>query len=205
MSEHYFSARPGSRAREVAFTARIWGHDLAIQSASGVFSHARVDLGTQVLVRSEHPRPGSRTVLDLGCGTGVLATALGLTLPAAQVWAVDVNERSRELTAANARSHGLAGRVHVREPAAVPDTVRFDEIWSNPPIRIGKPAVHELLLHWLTRLAPHGRAVLVVGRNLGADSYQRWLSEQGWACARLASAKGYRVLEVTAVPTAGTA
>ncbi len=77
----------------------------------------------------------------------------------------------------------------------MPAAEEYDEIWSNPPIRIGKEALHELLLTWLPRLAPGGRAVLVVGKNLGADSLQRWLGEQGWPCERLASAKGFRVLE----------
>ncbi|MDE0776502.1 MAG: MFS transporter, partial [Nocardioides sp.] len=69
------------------------------------------------------------------------------------------------------------------------------EIWSNPPIRIGKPALHALLLRWLPRLAPGGRAVMVVGKNLGADSLQRWLGEQGWPTERVGGAKGFRVLE----------
>ena len=93
-------------------------------------------------------------------------------------------------------AHRLGDRVQVATPDEVPADLVFDEIWSNPPIRIGKPAVHALLRRWLPRLAPEGRAVLVIGRNLGADSYQRWLREQGWACERLGSAKGFRVLEV---------
>ena len=71
----------------------------------------------------------------------------------------------------------------------------YDEIWSNPPIRVGKQVLHDLLLTWLPRLAPGGRAVMVVGKNLGADSLQRWLGEQGWPTTRLASAKGFRILE----------
>lgn len=196
MSEHYFSAQPASTARTIEFEANVWGHRLRLRSASGVFSHGRLDLGTRVLVRSEQPWPTSRTVLDLGCGAGALATALGLSLPSAQVWAVDVNERARELTAANGQAHGLGDRLRVTGPDQVPDEVCFDEIWSNPPIRIGKPAVHALLRRWLPRLTPAGRAVLVIARNLGADSYQRFVGDQGWACERLASAKGYRVLEV---------
>lgn len=199
MSEHYFSAEPRSAARAVEFTATVWGHDLRMSSMTGLFSHACVDPGTRVLVGHERPWRTSRTVLDLGCGTGVLATALGLELPAANVWAVDVNQRARDVTAANARAHGLAHRLHVLDPDGVSDGVLFDEIWSNPPIRIGKDAVHELLLRWLAHLRPGGRAMLVIGRNLGADSYQRWLGEQGWSCVRRASAKGFRVLQVMAV------
>lgn len=64
------------------------------------------------------------------------------------------------------------------------------------PIHVGKAALHELLLTWLSRLAPGGRAVLVVHKHLGADSLHRWLDEQGYPTQRLASSKGYRILDV---------
>ena len=136
------------------------------------------------------------TYLDLGCGYGVIACALATAVPNSTVWGVDVNERALQLCADNAAALGFADRVHAATPDGVPTDVRFDEIWSNPPIRVGKAALHDLLLSWLPRLAPDGRALLVVGKNLGADSLQRWLIEQGYRCTRLASAKGFRVLEV---------
>jgi 16S rRNA (guanine1207-N2)-methyltransferase len=85
----------------------------------------------------------------------------------------------------------------VLRPEQVEPDVRYDEIWSNPPIRIGKEALHALLLAWLRRLAPGGVARLVVARNLGADTLQRWLIDQGYRCERTASAKGFRVLVVS--------
>ncbi len=196
MSDHYFSARPGSPLRYADVAAQVWGHDLALRSVSGVFSHGKVDLGTRVLARTAAPAPEARTLLDLGCGYGVLAVGLALAVPEAAVWAVDVNERALETARANADSSKVGERVRVATPDDVPADLRFDEIWSNPPLRIGKPAVQELLGHWLPRLAPGGRALLVIGRNLGADSYQRWLIGNGWSCNRLGSAKGFRVLEV---------
>ena len=108
---------------------------------------------------------------------------------------VDVNERALLLANDNAAANGLAERFRAVLPDAVDPGERFDEIWSNPPIRVGKAALHDLLLTWLPRLAPGGRAVMVVGKNLGADSLQRWLGEQGFPTTRLASAKGFRVLE----------
>ncbi len=90
---------------------------------------------------------------------------------------------------------GVAERYRAVLPEQVEPTATYDEIWSNPPIRVGKQVLHDLLLTWLPRLAPGGRAVMVVGKNLGADSLQRWLGEQGWPTTRLASAKGFRILE----------
>ena len=81
-------------------------------------------------------------------------------------------------------------------PEEVDPAQRFDEIWSNPPIRIGKAALHEMLLTWFDHLTDAGVAHLVVGKNLGADSLARWLNEQGWPTQRVASSKGFRVLDV---------
>ncbi|QNN51429.1 class I SAM-dependent methyltransferase [Nocardioides mesophilus] len=196
MDEHYFSADPSVPFRRAPVRAEVWGHDLDLVSGSGVFAQGRLDVGTAVLFReSEPPRTGS-TYLDLGCGYGVIGIALATARPAARVWAVDVNERAVLLANENAAALGVADRFTAGTPDAIPDDLEVDEIWSNPPIRIGKEALHELLLRWLPRLAPGGRAVLVVGKNLGADSLQRWLGEQGWPTTRLASAKGFRVLEV---------
>ena len=116
------------------------------------------------------------------------------------MWAIDVNGRARELCRANAAANGLAN-VTVAAPADVPASVRFDAIWSNPPIRIGKSELHDLLMLWLPRLAPGGSAWLVVQKNLGSDSLQRWLAEHlpadEFSVSRHASDKGFRVLAVT--------
>ena len=133
--------------------------------------------------------------LDLGCGYGAIGIAIAKAVPLARVLGVDVNERALALANENAEGMGVAGRFAAVKPDQVPTDYAFDEIWTNPPIRIGKAALHELLLTWLPRLAPQGRMVSVVGKNLGADSLQRWLTEQGWPTRRLASSKGFRVLE----------
>jgi 16S rRNA G1207 methylase RsmC len=182
----------------------VWGRTLELTSGAGVFAQGRLDTGTAVLFRETEPPTDGRTYVDLGCGYGVIAAALATARPDAQVWAVDVNRRALLLTRENAASLRVSDRLHAVTPDDVPDGLRPDEIWSNPPIRIGKEALHALLLGWLPRLAPGGRAVLVVGKNLGADSLQRWLDEQGFPATRLASAKGFRVLEVRSNdPSAG--
>jgi 16S rRNA (guanine1207-N2)-methyltransferase len=159
----------------------------------GTFSPDRLDPGTGFLLAAAPDPPETGRFLDLGCGYGPIACALGRLAPAADVVAVDVNERARDLCATNAESLGL-GNVTVAAPGDVTGAV--DLIWSNPPIRIGKAALQELLLHWLARLADGGSAVLVVNRHLGADSLQRWLEGQGHPTERLASKKGYRLLRV---------
>jgi 16S rRNA (guanine1207-N2)-methyltransferase len=95
----------------------------------------------------------------------------------------------------NARAAGLSN-ITVAAPDGVPGDVRFAALWSNPPIRIGKEALHAMLRRWLARLVPDGAAYLVVQRHLGADSLAQWLGVQGWEVTRAASRKGYRVLRV---------
>jgi len=194
VDEHYFSAAPDVAFRRTAVDATVWGRDLRLTSGSGVFAQGRLDVGTAVLFRETEP-PVASTYLDLGCGYGVIGLAIAAAVPDARVWGVDVNERAVLLANENAAALGVGDRYRAVAPEAVPVDLAFEEIWSNPPIRIGKPALHELLATWLARLTPQGRAVMVVGKNLGADSLQRWLGEQGYPTARLASAKGFRVLE----------
>ncbi|SCL13324.1 16S rRNA m(2)G 1207 methyltransferase [Micromonospora rhizosphaerae] len=197
--DHYFTAEPTTAAhpREVQFS--VAGRDFTLASASGVFSADRLDPGTTVLLRKAELPAADTTgpLLDLGCGFGPITCVLATSAPPATVWAVDVNERARQLTAMNAERVGAADRVRVVAPDEVPTDVSFTQLWSNPPIRIGKDELHDLLRRWLPRLAPDGVAWLVVARHLGGDSLHRWLVEQGWQVDRHASQKGYRVLRVT--------
>jgi 16S rRNA (guanine1207-N2)-methyltransferase len=193
-AEHYFTADPGVPFRREPVRCEVWGERLDLTSGAGVYSRGRLDPGTAVLFRETSPPPAGR-ILDLGCGYGVIGLAIASRVPGAVVTGVDVNERAVLLANENASSLGLADRFTALTPAAVPPNATYDEIWSNPPIRIGKEALHDLLLRWFARLVPDGRAVMVVGKNLGADSLQRWLGDQGYPTGRLASAKGFRVLE----------
>jgi 16S rRNA G1207 methylase RsmC len=199
---HYFETPSGDDVRR-EITVTLFDTDFAVETSGGVFSGDRLDLGTSVLLRSVTPLPGSRRLLDLGCGYGPIALALAAACPAAVIDAVDVNDRALALTRDNSSRHGFGDRVRALRPEDASPAARYDEIWSNPPIRIGKAALHELLTTWLARLASGGVARLVVGRNLGADSLHTWLQDQGWEVVRTASAKGFRVLSVRHAATTG--
>ena len=189
---HYFTT-PDEPMRTHEFTATVFGTDMTFTAAPGVFSGNRLDLGTSVLLREVEP-PTSGRVLDVGCGVGTIAVGLAVASPGIVVDAIDVNGRAVELTNLTAERHGVADRVRACFPDEIDGDVAYDEIWSNPPIRIGKAALHDLLLTWLPRLTVDGSAYLVVGKNLGGDSLQRWLEGQGFPTERIASAKGFRVL-----------
>jgi 16S rRNA (guanine1207-N2)-methyltransferase len=190
---HYFEtpAPDGRAPGRVRLT--VAGRVLSLATGAGVFSRVQLDPGTSVLLEVVPPPPAGGDLLDVGCGYGPIALSMAVQSPEAVVWAVDVNERARELCAANAATAG-ATNVRVRHPDEVPADVRFARIASNPPIRIGREALHGLLAEWLGRLRPAGEAYLVVQKHLGSDSLQRWLIAQGWPTERIASRRAFRVL-----------
>jgi 16S rRNA (guanine1207-N2)-methyltransferase len=196
-SQHYFEPRPSAAHRPGLVRVVLPDVYLELETDSGMFSPGRLDPGTRFLLEAAPPPPPAGDLLDLGCGYGPVACTLASRAPAATVWAVDVNERALDLCARNAAKAGLHN-VRCVTPDSPDVPPRLAGIWSNPPVRIGKAALHELLLTWLARLAPDRGAYLAMGRNLGADSLHSWLAAQGWPVTRLAARGGYRLLGVTA-------
>jgi 16S rRNA G1207 methylase RsmC len=192
---HYFNEDPEVPSARKRIDVSLPDGSFSIETDTGVFSHGRVDSGTKVLLMEAPALPTSGHVLDLGCGAGPIAMTMARRSPESAVWAVDVNERARLLTRDNASALSLTN-VTVASPDEVPDDVVFDVIWSNPPIKVGKQELHDLLNRWLARLSPDGYAVLVVNKNLGSDSLAKWLTELGWTVKRISSRQGFRVLTV---------
>ena len=197
-SDHYFSATPASPENLRRVRVRLAGRDLEVTTAGGVFSPDHVDSGTTVLLSNTPPPPAGGHFLDLGCGWGPIALSLAMDSPHATVWAVDVNERALDLVRRNAADLGLEN-INAVLPDDVPDDVMFRTIRSNPPIRVGKHELHGLLERWIPRLDERADAWLVVQRNLGSDSLQRWLAatlDRRFSVHRAATARGFRVLKI---------
>ncbi len=212
--EQYFSAEPSSIDERRTLHVTLRDNDVTVQVSNGVFSASRLDLGTSVLLKHAPELPKSGKFLDIGCGWGPISLAFGLESPEAEVFAIDVNERALELTELNAKNAGLK-HIHT---SLVDDALKennskennskenntlefnnFDIIWSNPPIRVGKEILHDILLTWIPRLKVGGKAYLVVQKNLGSDSLITWLAEnlgESYSVEKYASSKGYRVIEV---------
>lgn len=200
-SSHYFSASPDTPFERRDLQVELAGRRVTVNTAGGIFSPEGVDKGTAVLLKHVPDPAPSGHLLDIGCGWGPIALTMAMRSPEATVWAVDVNERSRTLCAENAAALGLEN-VWVMSPEEVPSAVRFDTIWSNPPIRVGKKVLHELLELWLPRLADDAEAWMVVQKNLGADSLLTWIRSmlaavgEDFAADRPETDKGFRLLRV---------
>lgn len=199
--EHYFSDDPNSEFRPHKIRAWLAERELFVNTANGIFSPAHVDGGTRVLLNHSAQAPAEGNILDIGCGWGPITIALALENPGATIWAVDVNSRSLDLTRQNVDELGL-NNVRVCRPEEVPAEIEFAGIWSNPPIRVGKDVLHEILLTWLPRLCEGGEAYLVVAKQLGADSLQKWLAQElggSFAVDRVDTDKGFRVLRTVRI------
>ena len=193
---HYFNEEPTAASKPARVEVNLPDLTVTLASDRGVFSRDRLDPGTKLLLTEMPPVDDDAVTLDLGCGWGPIACVTALRTRSGRIWAIDVNTRARTLTEVNARAIGASDRISVASPSEVPVDVRFDRILSNPPIRIGKPALHQLLEDWLSRLNPGGQAHLVAQKHLGSDSLHRRLSDQGFPTIRLAVRSGYRILEV---------
>jgi 16S rRNA (guanine1207-N2)-methyltransferase len=196
--EHYFTNDPNAEFKPKSISVTLAGREVSVLTAGSMFSPDHVDTGTKVLLENLELAPDDGNILDIGCGWGPIALALAIARPEATVWAIDVNERALELTRQNAERLGLTN-IKTARPDAVPADISFNGIWSNPPIRVGKEVLHEIMQTWLPRLVIGGDAYLVVQKNLGSDSLLKWLQDTmtSFESSRLETAKSFRVLQVT--------
>ena len=70
-----------------------------------------------------------KTVIDFGCGSGVLAIA-ALLLGADHAWAVDIDEQALQATGENASINGVNDRLHIGQPDILSD-VAVDIVLAN--------------------------------------------------------------------------
>ena len=198
MPTHYFDESPQGEMKTKEIQVSLDGREVTVTTSGAIFSPDHVDTGTKILLEQLDEAPAGGDILDIGCGWGPIALALAMHSPKATIWAIDVNERARELTAMNALKLGISN-VKVCHPSEVPTEIEFTGIWSNPPIRVGKEVLHEILNTWLPRLETGAEAYLVVQKNLGADSLQRWIaaSIENIEIERVDTAKAFRVLRAT--------
>ena len=201
VEEHYFSSNPAAPKKTVSLAIDVGGTEVRLDAASGTFSSSRLDSGTAVLLKQSHHFPKDGNVLDIGCGWGPVGISIAKLSPSAKVFGIDVNQRSIDQSNSNATLNGLKNFVALK-PQDLDKELRFSAIWSNPPIRVGKQVLHELMDLYIPRLEPGGSAYLVVAKSLGADSFQRWLTERFPTCdvSRIANDKGYRVISLTMPP-----
>jgi len=175
------------------------GNEYELITDRGVFSYEKIDKGTRVLLdvfNEKYTGQEPQTIVDVGCGYGVITCVLADKFPNSKIIGVDTNKRARELAIKNATRNIGQDRIQICAPEEVDETLKVDLIISNPPVRVGKEAMHELIRGWTTTLNSDGQMWLVIAKNLGGDSTASYLENQlRMKVARVASKKGFRILK----------
>ena len=151
-----------------SFKLTVDARELTFHTRPGVFSHDGPDPGTLLLLETVLPeiRP-HQTVLDLGCGAGILGLAVAGRLTRGEVWLVDSDIRAVRLAEENRRLNRIEN-AHVELSDITSDLphIRFDLVISNPPTHSGKEVLSTFVEEAFAVLRPGGKLYLVVNRLL---------------------------------------
>ena len=193
---HYFTDNrklPQNR-KEISF--RFSGFMLKFVTDNGVFSKNRVDLGTEVFLKTLSTQMLGDRVLDLGCGYGVIGITVKKMSPHSQVLMADVNPRAVELAVLNAQKNGVEAEARISDCFAnIAETL--SDILINPPIRAGKQVIFAMFEQALAHLEQGGHLMIVIRKQQGAESAWRKLRELFGNCEILEKEKGYWILKST--------
>ena len=200
MTEHYYSEKPGVAHDEREVIYQALGMRFACVTDAGVFSRDGLDMGTRILLEALPELHGR--ILDLGCGWGPVGAALGKRYPDAQLVLTDVNSRAAELAARNLAANGVTNATVVQGDGFAAVEGEFDAIVLNPPIRTGKAVIYAMFADAAAHLSPGGALYIVIRKQQGAESAQKYLSTIYGDVERIAREKGYWVLRC-AKPEAG--
>ena len=172
---HYFT-NENLESNIQEFKIKINNCDFTFKTDNGVFSKGELDFGTNLLIKNVLERKISGEVLDLGCGYGPIGITLAKILNC-QMTMIDVNKRAVHLTKMNIKDNGVNNtEVLVSEGYNELKDRKFDYIVSNPPIRVGKQILYDLLIKAKDHLKENGEMYIVVRKEQGANSLIRDMS-----------------------------
>jgi 16S rRNA (guanine1207-N2)-methyltransferase len=192
VSNHYYSSKPESKHENRWIKAELCGNELSFQSDSGVFSKKGVDFGSRLLIESAQ-LAGGEHILDLGCGYGPVGIALAKAHPLLKVQMVDINERATELAKENARINHVQNQITVKVSDGFKQLQghKFDAIFCNPPIRVGKTFVYQLFSESREHLSVDGALWIVIRKQQGSASAKEELSRLFDQVEQVTQKKGY--------------
>ena len=193
MAEHYYTQTPGVEHDEKQVIFDVLGLELKCTTDAGVFSRDGLDMGTRILLEALPEMQGR--VLDLGCGWGPVGTALGKKYPESEITMTDVNERAVALSRRNLQANGVKNAAVVQGDGYENVQGPFDAIVLNPPIRTGKAVIYGMFESAREHLAKNGALYIVIRKQQGAESAQKFLEGVYGSVDRIAREKGYWVLK----------
>lgn len=190
--EQYFTPNPLSKSNPRSIELDYRGRRFIFKTDSGVFSKDGLDEGSRVLLDSLGEAVSGR-VLDIGCGWGPVGIIVAALNPNASLCFSDVNERALKLTEENLRLNHISAQVLQSDGFERLEGF-YDHILFNPPIRSGKENIYRLFRESADHLSPSGYLHIVIRKQQGAESAQRYLSTLFTEVIRTARSSGYHVL-----------
>ena len=168
---HYFTNEENLKSEIEKVIAEINGIPFYFYTDNGVFSKGELDFGTELLLKNfKYDDPSNKTLLDIGCGCGpigIYASHLGFAVDMS-----DVNKRAIHLSKMSLKEQGLNANVFESD-AYKKITNKYDYIVSNPPIRVGKEKLYEIVMNAKDHLKDDGTLWIVVRKQQGAESMVR--------------------------------
>ena len=190
---HYFKYDENLKSNEQEILVKIKNTNLKFITDNGVFSKKGLDFGTRSLLESINIKDIKGEVLDFGCGYGPIGIYIKKTTEA-KVTMIDINKRSVLLAKKNATLNNVEVEVYESDGFLNVDK-KFDYIISNPPIRIGKSALYNILYSAKKYLKKDGKMIIVVNKNQGAKTLIRDLSDE-YKIEVINKNKGFYILEL---------
>ena len=203
---HYFDPNPDGPSERKTVSARFHGIDFVYTTDSDVFSRQHVDFGTNLLVRTviedfvKDGIPGDGSLLDLGCGYGVIGIAMKRVFPALHVTMADINARAVELATENAKTNHTPYVRILTSDGWNGIEGSFSTVITNPPVRAGKKTIFSFYDGAYNRITPGGKLYVVLQKKQGAPSSETYLRELFGNCEMIARDAGYWILRSVRTP-----
>lgn len=194
---HYFTNEENLKSEIEKVIAEINGIPFYFYTDNGVFSKGELDFGTELLLKNfKYDNPNNKTLLDIGCGCGpigIYAAHLGFTVDMS-----DVNKRAIHLSKMSLKEQNLNANVFESD-AYKNITNKYDYIVSNPPIRVGKEKLYEIVMNAKEHLKDGGSLWIVVRKQQGAELMLRDMKNVYKTVEVIAKKKGFFIIKASLI------
>ena len=192
---HYYTNDSNLESKERIIEYTFLGKRVKLISDNGVFSKNRVDFGTNVLLNSLEDLSNINSVLDVGCGIGIIGICIKVKYDNLNVTMIDVNNRALDLAKKNILLNNLT-EINALESNLYENIQdKFDMIISNPPIRAGKEIVHGVVNEGIKHLNNGGFMYIVIQKKQGAESMMKKMEEVFGNIEVVNKESGYMILK----------
>ena len=197
---HYFSETQTGKEVIKKVKVSILSHDFEFYTASGVFSADKIDAGTIILIENikinngNSKKPDNYTVLDFGCGIGVVGIVIKKLHPETDVYLTDINTRAVKISHKNAELNNSEIKAfHGNLFEAIPKELKFETIISNLPQHAGRKVCFDIIQQSKDFLNKNGTLQVVARHQKGGKEIEKKMNEVFGNVETLVKESGYRV------------